>query len=188
MENIVSIDGIILNLKELLIKGNSDNLSALIMKALQGKPVIFPLKFLGSFQGFVYLGKENKLILFTDHIGSRPIFYFHDKTENIFIFSSNFLNLVKIMQYLGYIPHLNMEAAYCLLTFGHMLGDLTLVEGVKRLPPGSILIYHNGELLINQYYLLSNNPPISDSEEECVHKIAGKIAKAVYMEYTKDLE
>jgi len=92
------------------------------------------------------------------------------------------------MATLGYTPYLNREAAYCLLTFGHMLSDLTLVEGVKRLPAGSILMYHDGELSINQYYRLTSNPPISDSEHECVHKIAREIAKAVYMEYAKDLE
>jgi asparagine synthase (glutamine-hydrolysing) len=186
--NIVSIDGIILNLKKILIKSKTENLGALIVKLYEEYPISFPSKLLGSFQGFVYLGKKNKLILFTDQVGSRPIFYFYDRANNMLIFSSSFPSVVQVMQSLGYIPYLNEKAAYCLLTFGHMLGDLTLVEEVKRLRPGSILIYHDGELSINQYYRLSNNPPISDSEQECVYKIATEIMKAVYMEYAKDLE
>jgi asparagine synthase (glutamine-hydrolysing) len=186
-ENVVCIDGFILNLKK-LIESETKDLGALIMKLWEKDPISFPLKLSGSFQGFVYLGKENRLMLFVDHIGSRPIFYFHDKADNTFIFSSSFPNVIKMMRCLDYTPSLNREAAYCLLTFGHMLSDLTLVEGVRRLPSGSILIYHDGELSINHYYRLSSNPSISDSEEECVYKIASKIAKAVYMEYAKDLE
>ena len=185
---VFGIDGILLNLKQLLNKNETNDIGILIMKFYEKNPSIFPSKLLGSFQGFIYLEKEDTLILFTDHVGSRPIFYFYDEAENAFIFSSSFPNIVKLMQSLGYIPRLNREAAYSLLTFGHMLGDLTLVEGVKRLSPGSVLLYHDGELAINQYYRLSGNPPISDSEEECTHKIASKIAKAVYMEFAKDLE
>ena len=187
-ENVVCIDGFLLNLNKLLIESKTEDFCALIMKLYEKDFTSFPLKLLGSFHGFMYFGKENRIILFTDHIGSRPIFFFHDKAENTFIFSSSFPNIVKIMLCLGYIPRLNKEAAYCLLTFGHMLGDLTLVEGVKKLPPGSMLIYNDDEFSINQYYRLSSNPLISDSEEECINKIAIKIAEAVHAEYTKDLE
>jgi asparagine synthase (glutamine-hydrolysing) len=187
-DNIVSIDGIILNRRRLLIEGKTKDLGELVLRLCMKDPTSFPLKLLGSFQGFVYLKKENELIIFTDQIGSRPIFYFHDPASNMLIFSSSFPGVIKMMYCFDYVPRLNKKAAYCLLTFGHMLGDLTLVDGVKRLPPGSILTYHDGELSISQYYKLSSYPPISDSECECAHKIASKIAKAVYMEYSKDLE
>lgn len=186
--NVVSLDGIVLNLKKLLIEGKAKDLDALILGLCMKDPTPFPSKLLGSFQGFMYLEKENKLIVFTDQIGSRPIFYFHDTADNTLIFSSSFPNVVRMMRCLGYTVRLNEEAAYCLLTFGHMLGDLTLVEGVRKLPPGSVLVYHDGVLSINQYYRLSNHPPVVDSEDECARKIARMIAKAVYMEYAKDLE
>lgn len=93
---VVSIDGIFLNLKQLLNKNEADDLGTLIMKFYEENPSIFPLKLLGSFQGFIYLGEEDTIILFTDHVGSRPIFYFYDEAENTFIFSSSFPNIVKL--------------------------------------------------------------------------------------------
>ena len=38
------------------------------MKLYEKDPASFPLKLLSSFQGFIYLGEENKLILFSDHM------------------------------------------------------------------------------------------------------------------------
>jgi len=185
---IVCTEGVILNLKLLLLKNKSENLGKLLLKLHKDNPETFPRKLLGSFQGFIYLGNEKTLILFTDQLGTRPIFYYHDPDEKTLIFGTSFANVIKMMQSLGYVPRLNIEAAYCLLTFGHMLGDLTLVEGVKRIPPGSVLTYHDGDISINQYYRLYGNPLVTDSEQECINKIANKIAKSVYMEYSKDLE
>jgi len=186
--SLVSLEGVILNLKRLMNGKNTRDLGALIRKLYTENPDFFPLKLTGSFQGFMYSERENKLILFTDHIGSMPIFYLYDEVDGAFIFGSDFKVVNMMMGAIGYSPRLNVEAAYCLLTFGHMLGDLTLVEGVRRLPPGSILTYDDGELSIKQYYKLSSQPPISDTEEEAEHRIANIFARAVYAEYAKDLE
>ncbi|MEM1573887.1 MAG: hypothetical protein QXY96_05340 [Candidatus Methanomethylicaceae archaeon] len=185
---LIAVNGVILNLKKLLVDNKANNLGELLIKFYSDNPYSFPSKLEGSFQGFIYIMKENKLIIFTDHKSSRPIFYFYDDDNDILIFSASFTKIVKLLKDIGIQPELNEESAYCLLTFGHMISDLTLVNKVKKLPPGTILTYHNGCIQLNKYYEITNYPQISSNEDEMKYEIFKKLSKAVYLEYIKDLE
>ena len=92
------------------------------------------------------------------------------------------------MKQLGYRPKLSQIGAYLLLTFGFMLQDYTLIEGIKRIPPGSILSYSQEEILINRYYQVKSTPYVNDSEEEIIQNIDLLFSEAIRLEYTKDLE
>jgi asparagine synthase (glutamine-hydrolysing) len=142
----------------------------------------------GNFSGFIYDSENNKLTIFTDHLASKPIYYFYDEKSNTLIFSSELKVVVQGMKELGFEPCLDVSASYCLLTFGYMLGDLTLIKEVKKLSPGNVLIYENGKIEFKQYYKLSSTPYIEDSEEGIIKELDRRFKKAVQLEYEKDLE
>lgn len=185
---LISIDGVILNLRQLLRETATRNLYDLILKLYKEQDCDFPSILRGSFTGFIYFKNENKLVLFTDHISSRPIFYFYDKMSSMLVFGPNLVTVSKIVDEMEYDFQLNVEAAYCLLTFGHMLGDLTLKEGIRKVPPGSTLIYTDSGLSIRQYHRLSNQPVVSDNEGDLLCELVKRFRTAILYEYNKDLE
>jgi asparagine synthase (glutamine-hydrolysing) len=96
--------------------------------------------------------------------------------------------MLSAMRDLGYHPKLCEVGAYCLLTFGFMLGDYTYVENVRRLPPGCILTIRDGVASFTQYYKLTNTPYLEDSKDRMMGELDRRFREAVKSEYEKDLE
>lgn len=185
---IIGTDGILFNSRQLWDKYGVGTNFALIegIYSHQGIKGISEIK--GNFSGFVFNKKTDVLHLFTDHVGSKNIFYFFDDERKNLIFGSELKIIVTIMRKLGYIPSLSEIGAYCLLTFGFMIGDNTLVKEIKRIPPGSILTYSNGQITLEEYYKISSTPEITDCEDVIVKKLDSLFLEAIKLEYEKDLE
>lgn len=185
---LVSNDGVIFNLKDLLEKNNSKDITNLFLKLYKCNGWNFVENLRGNFAGLIYESTENRLILYTDHLASKPVYYFHDKDSNILIFSSELKVVATGMKTIGFTPHLDIRGAYNLLTLGYMLGDITLIKEIHKLPPGTVLLYDNGELILKEYYKLSSKPYIEDAEEEILKELDRRFSYAVKLEYEKDLE
>lgn len=186
-KNLISTDGIILNSNHLLRQYGTKELGELILQLYTKYNWKLVDKLRGNFCGFIY-SEDKKLIVFTDHLASKPIYYFYNKESNVMIFSSELKVVVEGMNKLGFTPHLDIQSAYCLLSFGFMLKDSTLVEEIKKLPPGNVLLYENSQIILKEYYKLSCKPYIEDSEEEIIKELDTKFKEAVKLEYQKDLE
>lgn len=89
---------------------------------------------------------RERLILAVDHIGMKPL-YLH-QYEGMLSFASE----VKALMGAGYNPTLNASVLDTYLTFGYMIGNETLFEGVNRLPPGHALIVENGETSLHPHW------------------------------------
>jgi asparagine synthetase B (glutamine-hydrolysing) len=55
---------------------------------------------------------------------------------------------------------IDLEAFVDLIKYAYILGDTTLFKGLKTLPPGSILIFENGQLNIQSYFYLQKLNPM----------------------------
>lgn len=185
---LIATEGIILNSKRLLDQYGSEDLGKLFLDLYSRSNTEFMKDLRGNFSGFVYDSENNKLTVFTDHLASKPIYYFYDENSNTLVFSSELKVVSQGMKELGFEPCLDVSASYYLLTFGYMIGDLTLINEVKKLPPGNVLIYENGKIELKQYYTLSSTPYIEDSEEEIIKELDRRFKEAVQLEYGKDLE
>lgn len=185
--NLICVEGVILNLRGLLKQHNLNDLGVFISNSCKND-ACFIKNLRGNFAGFVYFIEDNELILFTDHLANKTVFYFFDETTRTLIFSSELKVVAKAMRQLNFKPKLDIRGAYCLLTFGYMLGDLTLVEQIRKLPPGCILRYSDGKILIEQYYKLSSKPYIEGDEEMIIEELDRRFKEAVIFEYEKDLE
>lgn len=185
---IICTEGIILNLKKLLRQYNVEKLNDLIIVLYKKYGWKFVEKLRGNFAILIYFKKENKLLVFTDHISTKPIYYFYDEDSNSLIFASELKVVSKIMEQIGFTPHLDIVGAYCLLTFGYMIGDYTLIKEIKKIPPGNALIFENNKFELNQYYKLSSKPYIEDDESEIIKELDRRFKEAVKLEYEKDLE
>ncbi len=185
---LIANDGVILNLKDLLNRNQTNNIGDLFLKLYDENGCNFVNDLRGNFAGYLYNSKQENLIIFTDHLASKPLYYFFDKSTKTFIFSSELKVVVKGMNELGFASHLDTKGAYCLLTCGYMLKDLTLVEEIKKLPAGHVIEYEDGEISFNEYYKLSSKPCIVDKEEDVIKELDNRFKEAIELEYEKDIE
>ncbi|MDD5503059.1 MAG: asparagine synthase-related protein [Candidatus Thermoplasmatota archaeon] len=187
-KDLVCTDGITLNLKSLLKNYRAENFGELILAMRQRHGNKFPVEMRGNFSGFICSEGGNKILVFTDHLASKPVYYFHDDFSGALIFASQLKAVAEGMRKAGFYPSLDFGGAYCMLTCGFMLGNRTLIKEVKKIPPGNVLFYKNGRILLEEYYKLSNTSYVSGEEKEIINELDVRFREAVKMEYEKDAE
>ena len=87
-------EGVILNSKDLIKKYQKNNFGLTVIEMIHQNPNDFFNEFRGSFSGLVYDKQSDCLQIYTDHIGSKQVFY--SQTEKGFCFGSeiNFFNRI----------------------------------------------------------------------------------------------
>jgi asparagine synthase (glutamine-hydrolysing) len=189
-EIFICTDGIFLNSTQLRNRYSVDTNFELLKVLYRASPLSFPNELRGTFSGCLYDKSTHSVHLFTDHIGAKPIFYFFDTNTSLLLFGSDLKKVTALMKCFNLQPgSLSTVGAYCVLTFGFMLQDHTLVDGVKRLRPGSILTWDKGIITTKQYYRLNNSPSHKERETSVITtNLNERFDKAIMAEYDKDRE
>ena len=104
-------------------------------------------KISGAFAIAIWDKKVQRLLLITDHLGQRPIYY---STHNGIL---RFASEVKGILSDSLFPHNINETAFAeFFYFGHLLEEKTFFEDIRLIPPGSILLFQDGVITINKYW------------------------------------
>lgn len=185
-EVFIITEGVILNLKQLQLGHGCQDYFTTIKKMYQKEGDSFFNSFRGSFSGLLYDKINKKWLVFTGHIGSKPVFYFKD--EHVFICASELQLVTRILKKLGYKYSLDNTGSYFLLTYGYMLEDYTLIEQVKRLKPGHYIKIENNRAQVNVYDVLSNDVLVNHSRKEIIDNLETLFKNSITLEYEKDLE
>jgi len=128
----------------------------------------------GSFAIVKYDNKNNKLIIITDWLGTRPLYYGIIDGGGI-VFSSCLWSILRFFKE-NMIPiRLNDKAVLSFLWMGRIgvIDDVTYIENIRVVPPGSILIYdlETGKLDLQRYLELRYESMIAKEKDaiELVH-------------------
>ncbi|GIN90667.1 hypothetical protein J22TS1_17180 [Siminovitchia terrae] len=183
----VLTEGIILNSLNLIKKYQGKSFFDVIKTMYKKNGDHFFKEFRGSFSGVFIDKKLNKKIIFTNHIGDKQVFYYKQK-DNELIFGSELNYILEYFQENEIQYNLNTEAAYQLLTYGYMLEDNTLINGIKKLSAGNYILIKNDSFKVIQYYKLNNTPSFDHSEEEVVENIDFLFRQAIKRAFEKDKE
>ena len=91
----------------------------------------------GSFVFSIHDRHQNRVMIGTDKLGTRPLYYTLNRDR--FLYSSEVKTLLKdpLEE-----PKLNKSAVYLLLTFSFLLDNKTYFEGIDLVPPGTTLVYN----------------------------------------------
>lgn len=100
----------------------------------------------GPVQGLCLDSARMRFVLHADSARQRPLFYFHQ--AGVFAFASSMHQLVSLLRNLHVAIVPSEQAAALLMTFASIPGDLTLVDGVKKLSASCTLVYENGKVTI----------------------------------------
>ena len=144
-------------------------------------------KFRGSFCGAFYDKKEDKWIVFTDHIGSRALYYY--KKGEVYFISSEINEIYAFLKDNNLPYSLNIESAYNLLSYGYMLGDDTLCDDIHKIMPGNYLCIRDGSVeMINYYKLPKSKLDGNVDEDQIIEMLDIKFREAIRLQFEKDRE
>jgi asparagine synthase (glutamine-hydrolysing) len=103
----------------------------------------------GMYAGAIFDPRHNRLLLFRDRFGIKPLYYLINKKD--FLFSSEIKPLISGG---GICPEMNSHRLATYFTYRYVPGSETLFKGIKRLQPGSYLEYDlaSGKYHIKRYW------------------------------------
>ena len=187
-EYVVVIDGVILNNKELYSKyGVSDNFS-LIKKMFEDHGSLFVDQLRGNFYGIIFDKKRREWFVFTNHLNSKPLYYYINDNKDTFVVSSDLFDLIKALKNLNIKVNLDEISAYCMLTFGYMVEDMTLIKEIRKIEPATVMKYFNSELTKKQYFFIDNENYLKDSEDKIIDNMYELFSNSVDLSFKKDEE
>lgn len=109
----------------------------------------------GKFAAAIWDARQKKLILATDRFGMKPLYY--SRTAGRMLFGSE-IKAILADDATSRAAHFRGLAQF--FTFGHMLGEDTLLEAVRLVPAAGLLAYDVDEdrLEIEKYWSLAEIP------------------------------
>lgn len=104
-------------------------------------------RFNGMFAAAIYDCESGELILARDRVGKKPLYYYdHD---GHFVFASE---LKPIMEYPFFRKEIDQDMIGAFLCNKYLAAPFCIFQNIYKLLPGSILIYHKGELRQSLYW------------------------------------
>jgi len=138
----------------------------------------------GQFAFCIFDKKRNIFFLARDRLGIKPLFYYCD--DKRFIFGSELKVFLK-----SDIPKsINQMAMDYYMLLGNTPFDRSIIEGVKKLPAGCMLIYDLSAKKIKdsrRYWTLSFDEQLDCSQEEIEKQIVERLDRAVKMQLISDV-
>lgn len=181
---VVIFNGVLLNSMQLLEKYKSDTILELIEK-LYRKGEDFFKEFRGNFNGCIYDVDKKFLLVFSDHLSNRPVFYYEN--EEYLVISSTVYNIVDFCKKHGKL-RLDRGGCYSMITYAYMYHDRTLFDGIKRLLPGWYLTFDREMIEKKQFYKVTTTKKREISIEAAIEKIEELFVKAVKLQAEKNKE
>ena len=139
-------------------------------------------KLRGDFSFAIWDGERERLLLARDRMGVKPLFY--TQIDGNLLFASE---IKSILQYPNVVPRVNHQSLHYILTLRFIPGEDTMFEGIRKLPPGHILIYENGKTEIHKYWDLTVNTTPEKTEEYYIKNIQRLFKQAVERRLMSDV-
>lgn len=139
---------------------------------------------LNGFFAFAFYDKqEQKLLIARDRVGIKPLYYFQD--EDKLIFASE----LKSMMEFGIQKSLDHTALFTYLQLNYLPAPFSMIEGVKKLMPGQLLVVKKKELSVQQWYQLPHphTKPWSGTYEEACSKLRELLTQSVHDRLVADV-
>ncbi len=181
--HIVLSDGIVLNKAEL----RKDNpygrtLSDYYLHCYDEPESIKHL--IGPFTVVVYSKEKHDGIAFGNQTGDASVFYGYNKESGTLYLSNNFNAVFDKCRPCS----VSERAAHYLLTYGFIVDDSTVADGIYRLQAGKLLRFGPDGVKVEQYHRFNFHDKIEITLDEAIERVDILFRKAVKRCFDKDLE
>ncbi|HEV3276135.1 MAG TPA: asparagine synthase (glutamine-hydrolyzing) [Terriglobia bacterium] len=137
----------------------------------------------GMFAFALYDERRRRLLLARDRLGIKPLHYAAGGGR--LLFGSEIKAILAAAPELAAVDR---EGLLQYLCYGYIPDPATSFSGIRKLPPGHLLEFENGEARVRQYWDLpayGTHEPAS--EEECLQELEHRLAEAVRIRLIADV-
>src|SRR5437763_4995409 len=128
----------------------------------------------GMFAFAIWDERAKSLFLARDRVGKKPLLY--AQLNGQLVFGSEFMALLR---HPDVSRDVNYEAIHHYLSFICVPAPLTAYQAIRKLQPGHWLLWKNGEIKLERYWLLDFSQKISISEAEAGERVVDLLRDAV---------
>ena len=142
----------------------------------------FPARLHGMFAIALWDRVRERLVLARDRVGKKPLHYV-SLPDGSLAFASELKALLRLP---GLRCELSPRALDAYLALQYVPGVETGVAGIRRLPPGHVLVWENGETRTQRYWTLEPEPR-DVSEDEWLELVRTTVRDAVRRRLVSDV-
>ncbi|MCB9436455.1 MAG: asparagine synthase (glutamine-hydrolyzing) [Anaerolineales bacterium] len=135
----------------------------------------------GIFAFGIWDADSQQLWVARDHLGVKPLYYFHDSER--FIFASE---LKAILADSSVPRRPSKEAISDYLTYGYVPHHRSIFEQIAKLPAGHHLLLQHGKITITPYWDVAYTGAITD-EQEAITLLQAHLQEAISMQLVSDV-
>jgi asparagine synthase (glutamine-hydrolysing) len=136
----------------------------------------------GMFAFAIWSEKEKRLLLVRDRIGQKPLNYVIESGG--LTFSSEIRPLLVA---LDIKREINLEALNDYLTYMYVPSPKTIFKGIRKLPPGHIMIVEKGDVKIERYWDLDFSEKLKMKESDYAERIMELLKEATSLRLIGDV-
>jgi len=136
----------------------------------------------GMFAFAIYDFENKKLFLARDHLGQKPLYYYHDGSK--FLFASEIKALLEIEPKLR---QLDCNALYEYLTIRIITPPRSMFRNIRKIAPGHSLTFQNGKVEIKPYWQLKYEPKLKGSINEILEELDKQVETSVKYHLVSDV-
>ena len=176
-------DGIVLNKNEII--GNNTSYSSLCNFYQHCYDTPNDIKnLIGPFAAVVFNKEKHNGVAFGNQTGDASVFYGYNKENGVLYLSNNF----NVVFERCHPCNVCEKAAHYLLTYGFIVDNSTIADGIYRLQAGKFLRFDTNGVKIGQYHRFNFHDKIDITLDDAIEQVDILFRKAVKRCFDKDLE
>lgn len=138
----------------------------------------------GMFALAIWDAPRRRLILGRDRLGQKPLIYRHDGAR--LVFASEVKSLLTLPEH-DFPRRVDLRALDRYLTYGYVPHPMTILEGVKKLPPAHFAVWQDGRLTIERYWGPDFNVERDPPPGEDIERLRATLGEAVREQMVADV-
>jgi asparagine synthase (glutamine-hydrolysing) len=168
--------------KGVLFKSDSDTEVILAAYLVWGVECLSYLN--GMFAFAIFDRRNQQLFIARDRAGEKPLFYYWNEKE--IRFSSELKGLLVNSKFQPFISKVSLNY---FLSEGFVAGENTILQGIKKLPPASALLYdiNNGTLKKWKYWNIPRTTEVQVNEEDLLFELESLLEDSVKRQLIADV-
>lgn len=138
----------------------------------------------GMFGYALWDARRRRLVLVRDRVGIKPMYY--TEQEGRLVFGSEIKSILAVP---GVPREIDPAAVDAYLTLQYVPGPMTMLKGIRKLPPGHLLVWEDGRTRVEQYWdVVYDDDPPPMSEPAAVAQLRGMLEESVELHKVSDVE
>jgi asparagine synthase (glutamine-hydrolysing) len=143
-------------------------------------------KLRGMFAFAIWDAKKQSLFIARDRVGKKPLYYTLT-SEGALIFGSE---LKSLLQHPSMRREINPQAIDAYLTWGYVPDPLSILKGIRKLPPGHYLTFANGRVDVTCYWDFRYEPVQGETSrraEDYLEELRSLLSESVRLRLIADV-